>query len=233
MGESKKPEKKKYNTQELLSLNMDRLKEYMKRMAKQASDPSTPPVFEVPSPRPKGGTKIGKTPSACKLLAVFEDPHIFVRLVAENDGRPASRRYGLERASDFKDAVERMTKEKYDLVLLSQISEALDEVQEDFSTLDLILMIRGLMRPSDMYFLAKKRWFVMNLVEGDVNAEKVANFRKLREQYKEVPLIYCYGKDHPEEAKLVAAAEKVRAVPLDESDFGRLFFTLDELAFES
>ncbi|MHC4780927.1 MAG: hypothetical protein ACYTFG_20335, partial [Planctomycetota bacterium] len=109
----------------------------------------------------------------------------------------------------------------------------LDEVETEFTTPDLIIMLRGLQRSSDLYFLAKKRWFVMDIVDGETNADKVNNFRRLREKYKETPLIYLHGEGNEEEVKLIAQVEKVRTVQIDLNDFGKLFFTLDELAFEA
>ncbi|MHC5038734.1 MAG: hypothetical protein ACYTHM_15605 [Planctomycetota bacterium] len=226
------PKKKKYNTQELLSLNMDRLKEYMKEMGKKVADPDSPPLFEVPPPKSKGGTRIGKTPSACRLLGIIENPLIFVNFVSANDERPPSRRYGLDRGKDFHDAVRRMTRHLYDIVIVTPMELEIEQVEEPFRAVDWILLIRGLMPAADVYFLAKKRWFVMELVDGATNAQKVENFRALREAYKAVPIVYLHKGEADDVVKVVDKTPKVRIVRLDSDEFFPLFHTLDELAIE-
>lgn len=234
MDDPNHPEKKKYNTQELLSLNVDRLKEYMRKLGRQAADPSNPPVFEIPaSAKPKGTTRIAKTPSACRLLGLFEDPHLFVKLVAANDERRPSQRYGLERTGDFFDALLRMGRKRYDILILSPLSLRVEEAETEFTSHDFAMMIRGLMRESDVYFLAKKRWFVVNLVEGGNNAEKVDRFRALRDAYRDVPIVVLHEGPANDEVRALAAVPRVRALPLDAANATPLFDLLDALTYGS
>ncbi|GEM_PF-1755598 len=227
-----KPSEKKYNTQELLSLNMDRLKDYMARLSKKAEDTSNPPMFEVPSPpKAKSGTRIGKVPSSCRVLALYEDPHEFVGLVSANDQRPKSQRYGLDRTADFGDAVARMTRHRYDILVASTMHAEIEEVEEPFTTLDWVFLLRGKMHSPDVYFLAKKRWFVMNLIGGETNQEKVDNFRDLKEAYGNVPLLYLQERPDEREKTLLESMRKVRVIPFRTGGVSALFQHLDALTF--
>jgi len=178
----------------------------------------------------KSPTRIAKSPSACRLLALFEDPHMFVDLVSANDERRASQRYGLDRSSDFADAMERMTRFQYDMILVAPISVRIEEVESPFIPVDWVLMLRGLMRRTDVYFLAKKRWFVMNLVGGANNNEKVENFRAMKESYRNAPIIHLYDGDEAE-AKTLDPVPKTRILPLDAKNFRPLFDLLDLLTY--
>jgi hypothetical protein len=229
MDDSKRSEKTRYNTHELLSLNMDRLKEYMKRVAKEASNPQAMPIFEVSPPRARPATRVGKRPGDCRCLALCKDPFLFVEIVSANDKRPSTQRYAFDRASTFREVVERITRQAYDLVVLSPLEEKLPETEAAFGPADLVLLLHGQTRPSDVYFLAKKRWFVMNLVAGADNPEKVENFHQLRDACKDIPFLYLSEDPSDEDAKFLALIRKVRVVPRTPGDLAPLFRLLDEL----
>ncbi|MCU0722068.1 MAG: hypothetical protein MUC63_00360 [Planctomycetes bacterium] len=229
MDDSKNGEKKRYNTSELLSLNMDRLKEYMKRLAKEAGNPDGMPAFEISPAKPRPTTRIVKRPHDCRCLAMFKDPFHFVQIVSVNDRRPAGQQYPFERTSSFRDAVDRMSKQKYEAVVVSPMIEPTGEEGITFSTSDLILLLRGLTRPSDVYFLAKKRWFVMNAFPGAQNPEKVDGFHELRDLYQKVPFIFVPDDPADPEAAFLAAAPKVKICQRTPAGLDGLFRLLDEI----
>jgi hypothetical protein len=233
MQEKKPSENKRYNTNELLSLNIDRLKEYMKRLGKEASNPQGMPVLEVSSPRPKPSTRIGKRPADCRCLAVFPDPFLFVQIVALNDKRPPGQRYAFDRASSSREAVERMKRQAYDLVMIAPFQEAIQEGDAKFGAADLILLLHQQMRHSDLYFLAKKRWFVMNAFAGADNAEKVESFHGLRDAYQNIPFIYVAENPAEEDAVFLASARKVRVFQRSAGALDGLFRILDDITLGS
>lgn len=222
--------KKRYNTQDLLSLNMDRLKEYMKRMEKETAKTDGMAVFEVPSRPAKGTTRIGKTPSSCRILALFKDPFHFVEIVNTNDRRPKTQRFTFERAADFGDAMNRLRKQTYDMILLSPMEQSVPDVESVFSPADFSLILRGQMPSRDVYFLAKKRWFVVAMVEGATNQEKVDNFRQLKTDYKRVPILYLTPDVNDPAAKVMASIQKTRVIPLQAKKLDPLFNNLDQIA---
>ena len=228
MNEKKK--EKKYNTQELLSLNMDRLKEYMNKLQKEAASPESTAMFEIPARRSKTSTRIRKTPAQCRVLAVYKDPFKFVELVGANDQRPKTQRFTLERAEDYKAAVSRMARQRYDLVLVSTLYVEVPDSEDKFGPADFILLCQGLMRQVDVYFLAKKRWFVVNCAEGMTNQAKVDFFRKMKESYSGVTFVFVQEDENDRDADFLSNMRKVRVVKEQGKNLAPLFSTLDLLA---
>jgi hypothetical protein len=219
----------KYNTSELLSVNMDRLKKYMARLGEAVSDTDAPQVFETPPADSKSATRIAKVPTACTVLALYDDPLEYVRLARVNDDRHPTYRYHLERASDFSDLLARMNRRRFDLVLLSPAAWPFDDEGHWFSSLDLLFLLKGLMRPSDIYFLAKKRWFVMKHIAGEENHEKVESFRALKKAYVGVPMVFLHDELDPRDHEVLAATRRLRLLPFADGDPEPVLALLDSL----
>ncbi len=219
----------RYNTQELLSMNMDRLKEYMDKLGRTASQPGGAILEEARPPKTKSATRIRKTPSACRVLAVFENPHGFVHIMNENDRREPRFRYGLERASAFNEAVNRMIRHRFDLVLVSPMRMVPEDIESPLTTVDWILLLRGLAPPKDMYFLAKKRWFVMNFIPGSDNQEKVGTFRRLKDAYRKTPVVFLHERGQNVRADVLAHLPRTRVLGLLPGEADPLFSLLDTL----
>ncbi|MHC4599462.1 MAG: hypothetical protein ACYS47_10695 [Planctomycetota bacterium] len=219
----------RYNTRELLSVNMDRLKKYMSQLGAAVADTDAPQVFEAPPVDSQSATRIAKVPTACTVLAMYDDPLEYVRLAQVNDDRHPTYRYHLERASDFSDLAARMSRRTFDLVILSPASWPFDDEGNRFTSLDLLFLVKGLMRPSDMYFLAKKRWFVIRHVHGEDNHKKVENFRALKAAYAKVPVVFHHDALDPRDREVLASTSKLRLLPFGGGDPEPILALLDSL----
>lgn len=216
-------EKKSYSTQVLLSMNMDRLKEYMDGMS---AGPDTLMCQETGEEKKKRISKMLRRDQNRNAILVRPDSLGLSRLIAVNDRRMVLQRYSFSWGESFGAAVSKMCVKTYRTVVIYGGEEKIEGLDRKLAGTDFIMLLQGLAPRDDAEFLLKKREFVRTCVPGASDAEKVATFRLLKESYRNVPVLYLAA---PGE-KPARALSQLRAVTLiekDDEEFSALYSALD------
>lgn len=213
----------KHDSQELLSLSMDRLKEYMKKWdALGAGDGVLlDPAVEAPRRR---STRVLRRTAHPEVLLVRPDPLVLSQLITTNDRELLDDRLALSWASDFGGACAKMAASPFQAVAVFASVENVPDC-EGLSGVDFLLLLGGLQPGRDGAFLLRKRAFLRSVVPGRTDADKVAAFRALKERYRSKPFLYV----HPEsEETLASVARRIHGVRTLALEPSRILATLRE-----
>lgn len=184
----------KCDTQELLSINMDRLRQYMKTWQTLATGQGHEALEDRPARRKRGSTTILRPGARRSVLLVRSDPLVLSRLIGINDGQPVEKRLGFTWAGTFGEALARMADERFHAVVVAQGAQHVREVGLDLTGTDFLLLLQGITLHGDPDFLLKKKGFVGHLVPGATDEARVALYRRLREEYRNQTFFYIHDR---------------------------------------
>ncbi|MHC4600128.1 MAG: hypothetical protein ACYS47_14100 [Planctomycetota bacterium] len=219
-----------YDTQELLSLNMDRLKKYMRKWDSGESVVEGPTEAEKQERRMKRATRLIATGKLKRrILLVHPDPLHLSRMIATNDRRRPNLKLNMVWADDFQSAVTKMGDGAFRLVVMFTGKEGIPESDITLSSLDFLLLIHSLMAKDDQSFLLKKRSFVKHYVAGDTDLEKVTNFRLLKEDYRNTPFLFVHEHGSTRDSTVASRIHGVHTMPITEGGHETLLGAIDEL----
>ena len=220
----------RYDTQELLSLNMDRLKKYMKKWDSGESVVEGPTEAEKQEQRVKRATRLIATGRLRRMiLLVHPDPLHLSRMIGINDRRRPNLKLNMVWADDFRSAVDKMGNETYRTVVVFVGKDSIPKSDLAITSLDFLLLIHGLMAKDDQTFLLKKRNFVKHFVRGDTDLEKVTNFRLLKEDYRNTPFLFVHEPGSTRTSTVASRIHGVRTVPIAEGDQETVLAAVDKL----
>jgi len=220
----------KYDTQELLAMNMDRLKEYMdkwREVGARLKEEARHSPSEAPSK--KRITRIVSMASQPRVLLVRPDPLILSRIVRQNDTLLPRERFTFSWGNDFQSSVAKMSGFKFDAVVVAGGSETLKDAGCDVSGLDFLFLVNGLADRKDARFPLKKKAFVQFCVPGDGNEAKISAFRRIKEDYANQPFFFLYGPGESRQASVANRIHGVRILPLEDGNADLFFSALAQV----
>ncbi|MHC5039412.1 MAG: hypothetical protein ACYTHM_19060 [Planctomycetota bacterium] len=222
----------RYDTQEILAMNVDRLKQYMKSWdRKDGLMEDRSPEAVAAAKRRKRITQTIRLDRRPRVLLIRPDHGSLSRMIKENDRRFPNERFALTWGEDFESALAKMAETNYRAVIVFSGTEKRPDMECAISGLDFLLLLNGLLDRNDRDFLLKKRTFVKFLIPGPTDAEKIATFRLMKEDYRNRPFFFMHN---PEEGRLAEIAERiwgVESLPLGEASFEDLFEALKKATF--
>jgi hypothetical protein len=213
-------EKKSLSTQELLSMNMDRLKEYMRKWGKDA------PAEE--EKRKRQSQRLVPIRPGGEILVLLHDPFHLAQLTRANDALPLAERYRLMRCQDYAGAMDKILESEFRLILLDATGEKADEEKLEVTGLDFIMILKGVAPKGDSQFLMRKQAFLRAWVPGDSDREKLSSFRIIKRECEETPMMYLTSDVDGKESVMASLVRNVKSVPLEPPEFPTLFQKLRE-----
>jgi hypothetical protein len=208
------------NSQELLSMNMDRLRGYMKKWASEEEQSKKPREKPTRKSQRLVAVKKGR-----EVLVISHDPMRLIRIGSTNDNQALSARFRLSLSQSFASAVEKLLESNYSaLVIDDDRAEQARGVQ--ISGLDFLLILKGTMSRDDQTFLVRKQAFLKEMIPGDNNSEKLVNFRLVKSDCKELPFLYLTSDINSREAALASVVHNVKSVDCHTNEFTTLFVKL-------
>ncbi len=218
------PKKKSLSTQELLSMNMDRLKEYMHKWGVEADGGKTKDV----DLKRKSQRLVAASPGR-DILVLMHDPLKLAQINGVNDRLGEGKKYRISRCQGFALAMETLLDADPRLIVVDDAAEKAEEGRVDVSGLEFILVLKGVMPKDDNMFLLKKQAFLKEFVPGDGPEEKMTNLKLIRKDCGGKPFIYLSSSIDSREAATASRIHNVKSVPSDPPDFEVLFQKLSEV----
>jgi len=210
--------KKSFSTQQLLSMNMDRLKGYMEKFG--TDDTAKPPQ--------RKSQRLTVFKPGREVLFLMHDPMRLVKIDGVNDKLPPGQRFRLVRCQSYTQAVEKLLESEFRLMVIDDGFEKTEEGRVEVTGLDALMILKGVMPREDKMFLLRKQAFLKNFVPGDSSKETLLNYRILKRECSHLPVIFLVRDlDGPASATASVIAN-VKSVPDEMPDYGTLFRKLEE-----
>ncbi|MHC4778074.1 MAG: hypothetical protein ACYTFG_05790 [Planctomycetota bacterium] len=218
-----------YDTQELLSLNMDRLKKYMKEWEGGEEGGPDRAEAERKEKRRKRATRlIAAGKKKRQILLVLPDPFHLSKMISINDQRSPAMKLNIAWAEDFSSAVAKMAGDAFRAIVVFGREVPLPGNEFGISGLDFILLAHSLVPKDDPNFLLKKRGFVEHFVPGQTGIEKVTNFRFLKEDYRNTSFLFVHKPESVRDSALAARILGVKATPISSDDVSEIMTVIDK-----
>lgn len=221
MNEGEPRKKQSLSTQELLSMNMDRLRGYMKKWGME--DAGSPREATV---KRKSQRLVVRKPGR-EVLVLMHEPMHLAQVNNANDALPPAERFHLSRSQTFHQALDRMLESDFRLVVMDEGAEKAEEGRLEVSGLDALLILKGVMPKGDEMFLLRKQAFLRHFVPGDAASEKLANYKMLKRECASLPFVFLCPDLGSREAAVASVVKNVKSVP-HEPDYATLFAKLGE-----
>jgi hypothetical protein len=181
-----KDEKQSFSTQELLSMNMDRLKGYME---KWALDDKMGPTDRRRRKERKSQRLLAAKPGR-EVLVLFRDPIRLSKLNNANDELKPTRRFQLSLNTSMNSAVEKLIESNFKALIVDGASEKAGASGVEVSGLDFLMILKGVAPSDDKGFLLRKQAFLKELMPGESNSEKLVDYKMLKKDCTDLPMIY-------------------------------------------
>lgn len=222
-AETKKEDKTSFSTQELLSMNMDRLKGYMEKWAREEDGGGKKGGSQRRKSQRLTSVKAGK-----KVLAVIPDPLRLSHLDRANDKLPLALRYSLNLCQHYRKAVDQLVENDFQGLIVAEEGQIAPQSGVTVPGLDFIMILKSIMPRTDSAFLLRKQVFLKEFVPGVTKEEKLMNFKLAKQEARDLPILFLTNDLEGFASVTASRINNVKSVPAPTSDFNLLFSKLSE-----